>query len=283
VGKKVELIMDCPRCKATFKAMLYRTIWVEYPEDMELIMTDTINVAHCSACGLSERQPFPFLATNVRKNVAIWYEPIPDRNIDLDVELYRKHYGEDYFLARAPRIKDWTEFKAYLIELNKAPDIPHTVGDLARLKKRMQSAFAKATKPQRVSKSSNLIASLRIWAGKLRRACTPLRVRLSVRTKIASERLSSPVSPITKLEQAVSTWDRGQARIALAVFAVTIFEDRTALEFLFGKDANVETAIRRLTVSHLKVLHSIMAEIVPDDGSGDRAGRQSANTLKETL
>ena len=99
-------------------------------------------------------------------------------------------------------------------------------------------------------------------------------MRLFDRTKSKDRTKSSSVSvnPITKLEQAISTWDREQARIALAIFASTIFKDRAPLELIFGKGAKVETAIGRLTVSQLRVLYSIMTEIVPDDGGGDRAG-----------
>ena len=104
MSKKLELDLNCPSCQTAFKATLYRSIWVEFPEYMDLIQNNKINVVHCPACGFSEMPPFPFLATNVKKKIAVWYEPIPDRNIDSDVALYRRHYGEDFYLANAPRI-----------------------------------------------------------------------------------------------------------------------------------------------------------------------------------
>jgi hypothetical protein len=85
-----------------------------------------------------------------------------------------------------------------------------------------------------------------------------------IKAKIRGKSPSPTANPITKLEQAISTWDHEQARIALVIFAATIYKDRAPLEFLFGKGAKVETAIRHLTVSQLKVLHSTMTEIVPD-------------------
>jgi len=271
MSKKVELDMDCPRCKTAFKAMLYRTIWVEYPENMELITTNRINTVECPACGLSERQPFPFLATNARKNVAIWYEPIPDRNIDSDVALYRKHFGDNYFLATAERIKDWEEFKRRLIDLNKRSDAKPTVEEFDRLKQGMKSAYAGAAKSQQASATSSLIASLSNWAAKLRKSHIPVRLDSpsgEYGMGADGKRSTAPINPITKLEQAISTWDLDQARIALVIFSATIFKDRAPLEILFGKGAKVETAIRRLTMGHLRVLDSIMREIIPDDSDG---------------
>jgi hypothetical protein len=258
--------MDCPRCKAAFKAMLYRSIWVEDPENMELVMTDRINVVHCPACGLYERQPFPFLATNMGKKVAIWYEPIPDRNIDADIALNRMHFGDDYFLAKAPRIKDWTEFKTRLIELNQRPEVLSTVEDLARLKLGMRSAYAKTTKSR-----WNYTTFLSQMASFSKRRF-PIGFFRRNKPKADGRGCSTPVNPFAKLEGAISTWDREQARIALAIFASTIIKDRAPLETLFGRGAKVETAVVRLTVGQLKVLHSIMTEIVPDDGDDTRAG-----------
>ncbi len=272
MSKKVELDMDCPRCKTAFKAALYRTIWIEYPENMELIMNDTINVARCPACGLSEKQPFPFLATNAGKKVAVWYEPIPDRNIDSDAALYRKHFGEDYFLAKAERIESWAEFKQRLTELNRRPEVTPTLEEFASLKQGMKSAYAEAIKPRQNSRISGLIASFMAWATKLGRPHTSTRSASPGSENLArgaSKRSVAPVNPITKLEQSISTWDREQARIALAIFSATIFRDRAPLEALFGKGAKVETAIGRLTVGQLKVLYEIMTEIAPDKIDGE--------------
>jgi len=255
---------------------------------MELITTDRINVVQCPACGFSEKQPFPFLATNAGKHVAVWYEPIPDPNIDADVALFRKHYGDDCFYAKAPRIKNWEEFKVRLIELNKGSDVPPTTGDFVKVRQGMRSAYAEATISRRYSTISSPITALRAWVAKLSRGYTSFQLGRQAgkmggaaessigtgtdRNKKPSKSSSAPVSPLTKLEQAVSTWNREQARIALAIFAATIFAERAPLESLFGKGAKVETAIGRLTVSQLRVLYSIMTEIVPEDEDADRAG-----------
>jgi Zn ribbon nucleic-acid-binding protein len=170
VSKKVELELDCPRCQTAFKAALYRTIWVEFPENMDLIQKDQINLVQCPACGFSEMPPFPFLATNVKKKIAIWYEPIPDKNIASDIESYRRHHGEDSFYAKAPRIKDWVEFKSRLSQLNIRPEVPSTFEDLSKLKRAMQSAYAERNSSKQRSIISRFIALLKAWGFKRLRA-----------------------------------------------------------------------------------------------------------------
>jgi hypothetical protein len=160
MSKKVELDLNCPQCQTTFKATLYRTIWVEFPEYMDLIQNDRINVVRCPACNFSEMPPFPFLATNTKKRIAIWYEPIPDKIIDTDIELYRRHYGEDFYLANAPRIRNWEEFKSCLVQLNSRPDVPPKLEDLSKLKRGMQSAYAERNRSKQRSIISGFIALL---------------------------------------------------------------------------------------------------------------------------
>lgn len=147
MSKTLELDLSCPRCQTSFRATLHRTIWVEFQENMDLIENNQINLVHCPGCGLSEMPPFSFMATNVRKRIAVWYEPIPDPNIDSDIALYRKHFGVDSFYARAPRIRDWEEFKRRLAQLNNLPDVPATTEDFARLRRGMQSAYAQRREP----------------------------------------------------------------------------------------------------------------------------------------
>ena len=68
MSKKLELDLNCPCCQTTIKAALYRSIWVETPEHMDLIKDNQISVMHYPACGFSEMPPIPFLATNVKKS-----------------------------------------------------------------------------------------------------------------------------------------------------------------------------------------------------------------------
>jgi hypothetical protein len=166
MSKKLELDLNCPCCQTTIKATLYCSIWVETPEHMDPIQDNQINVVHCPACGFSEMPPFPFLATNAKKKIAVWYEPIADLNIDSDVALYRQHYGEDSFYAKAPRIKDWKEFKECLAQLNRRPDVPPTLEDLSKLKRGMQSAYAERNKSKKHSIISGFLALLSAWGFK---------------------------------------------------------------------------------------------------------------------
>ncbi|MGP8174781.1 MAG: hypothetical protein ACLP7O_09565 [Terracidiphilus sp.] len=72
---------------------------------------------------------------------------------------------------------------------------------------------------------------------------------------------------LSKFEKTILTWDREQARIALAVLA-TGHGDRGPIESIFGKGATVRTAIERLKVSNMKVLASTMMEIYPEPFDG---------------
>lgn len=80
-------------------------------------MNDEINSITCPKCKIKTRVEFPFLCTNIKRGIAIWYEPYYDSAIDKDLVDYSKHYGPDSFYARAPRIKNWEEFKRKLTEL----------------------------------------------------------------------------------------------------------------------------------------------------------------------
>ena len=115
MSKKLNIKIECD-CGKPFVASLYRSIWGEQPENRELVMSDNINVAVCPDCGEKIKVPLPFLYTNVPKKFAVWYEPQYDSNIDDDVAGYAKFMGKDSFYAKAPRIKNWQEFKDTIIK-----------------------------------------------------------------------------------------------------------------------------------------------------------------------
>jgi len=54
---------------------------------------------------------YSFLAVDVHKNFAVWYEPIPDDTIDSDILGYSILLGQDNFYSSAPRISNWNYFK----------------------------------------------------------------------------------------------------------------------------------------------------------------------------
>ncbi len=48
---------------------------------------------------------------DVKKQFAVWWEPVSDSQIDQDAIGYAKMFGEGNFYHTAPRIKNWEEFK----------------------------------------------------------------------------------------------------------------------------------------------------------------------------
>ena len=122
MSKTVKAGITCPACKNNFPTELYRTIWVEYPQNRSLIFNNEINAVTCPHCKHHERLKFPFLCTNVERGFALWYEPYHDPEIDKDIAGYRKVMGSESFHVKAPRISDWEDFKKKLLEMEaKAP------------------------------------------------------------------------------------------------------------------------------------------------------------------
>jgi hypothetical protein len=102
-----------------FNVTLHRTVWLEQPDKRDLVFSDKVNRFRCPKCGETVNTYFPFLATNVPKRVAVWYEPHPDPQIDKDTAAYKAQGGSKSFYALAPRIADWDEFKAKILELEQ--------------------------------------------------------------------------------------------------------------------------------------------------------------------
>lgn len=121
MSKKIEAAIGCPSCGNEFDVELYRTIWIEEPRNRELIFSDKINRFDCPTCKYHINTEFAFLCTNVRRKIAVWYEPEPDPQVEKDVAMYRAHMGRNSFYAQAPRVRDWEEFKAKIVELEANP------------------------------------------------------------------------------------------------------------------------------------------------------------------
>lgn len=116
MSKRIEAPIQCNNCHHQFNFTLYRSIWGEYPENRELVMSDQINVATCPSCGQRSKLAFPFIYTNVKQFFAVWWEPVHDPQIDRDKADYEQLLGPNNYLAAAPRVKDWEEFKATIIQ-----------------------------------------------------------------------------------------------------------------------------------------------------------------------
>ena len=116
MSKRIEAKIICPNCGNQFDFTLFRSIWGEYAENRELVMTDQINVASCTSCNHSSKLEFPFIYTNANQNFAVWWEPEFDTQIDKDSQEYSKMMGEGNYLATAPRIKSWDDFKNTILK-----------------------------------------------------------------------------------------------------------------------------------------------------------------------
>lgn len=111
MSKTINADLECSRCGAEFSAVLYQTIWVEDPDLRAEIFEDRVNVATCTRCGASSRVPMSFMATNSPSHFAVWYEPIPDEDIEIHRQGYEAMFGPGNYFSEAPRISDWQEFK----------------------------------------------------------------------------------------------------------------------------------------------------------------------------
>lgn len=116
MSKRLEAKINCPSCGNQFDFTLFRTIWGEYPENRELVMYNKINVATCPRCKTATKLEFPFMYTNAQQKFAVWWEPEFDAQIGKDSEGYVQMMGPGNYLAAAPRIKDWEEFKQTIIK-----------------------------------------------------------------------------------------------------------------------------------------------------------------------
>lgn len=82
-------------------------------------MSDKINVAKCPSCGDSTKLVFPFIYTNAKQHFAVWWEPEYDPQIDKDSAGYAGMLGEGNYLATAPRIRAWDEFKETILKFER--------------------------------------------------------------------------------------------------------------------------------------------------------------------
>jgi len=124
MSQKLKATITCPYCGNSHEMELYRSIWGEYPENKEFVLSDKINVAHCPYCHKDTKLPFSLLYTNTPKRIAVWWEPEFDLNVEEDQQKYRKFLPNSH-LAKALRIRDWEDFKAKIIELEN-----ENIGDI---------------------------------------------------------------------------------------------------------------------------------------------------------
>ncbi len=152
MSKKLDARITCPKCQCSFDFTIYRTIWGEYPENRELVMSDKINVATCPMCKASTKLETALMYTNSDDTFAVWWEPYHDPQIDSDVIGYSKLGGADNYLASAPRISDWSEFKQTILKFERGElsGSPLVMGD------DLMAGFVDLIKSQKKKKSGCL-------------------------------------------------------------------------------------------------------------------------------
>jgi len=101
MSKRIEAKISCPSCGNQFDFTLYRTIWGEYPENRELVMSNKINVSTCPNCKKATKLSYPFMHTNSKQQFAVWWEPEFDHQIGKDSEGYVQMMGAGNYLATA--------------------------------------------------------------------------------------------------------------------------------------------------------------------------------------
>ena len=156
MSKRIEAKITCPNCSNQFDFTLYRSIWGEYPENRELVMTNQINVASCPSCNHSTKLQYPFIYTNANQHFAVWWEPEFDAQIDSDAIGYAKMLGEGNYLATAPRIKSWSEFKNTILKFENG-ELKGKPGVIGKEMNDQMQGFMKHLKDQNKKKSSGCL------------------------------------------------------------------------------------------------------------------------------
>jgi hypothetical protein len=154
MSKRIESTITCPYCANQFPFTLFRSIWGEYPENRELVMSDKINVATCPSCNKSTKLPYPFFYTNAKQFFAVWWEPEYDSQIDKDAVGYAKMLGSGNYLATAPRIKDWNEFKKTILRFEKG-ELQGKPGVIGKQMQDQMDGFIKNIAQQNKKKENN--------------------------------------------------------------------------------------------------------------------------------
>lgn len=156
MSKRIEAKITCPNCSTQFDFTLYRSIWGEYPENRELVMSNKINVATCPSCKQSTKLLYPFIYTNANQHFAVWWEPEFDPQIDSDSEGYSKMLGAGNYLATAPRIKDWNEFKNTIVKFESGV-LKANAGTISKEMENQMQGFLKHLQNQNNKKNSGCL------------------------------------------------------------------------------------------------------------------------------
>jgi hypothetical protein len=154
MSKKVDAQITCPNCQNEFNISLYRTIWGEFKENRELVMSDEINVAVCPSCKNRTKLSYALMYTHKNPNFAVWWEPEHDSQIDIDIKDYIKYLGEGNYFATAPRIRDWQEFKNIILKFETGEIKANQGYANKELKKELEGYMAHLAKQNKKNKKT---------------------------------------------------------------------------------------------------------------------------------
>ena len=116
MSKQVKLGIQCSHCSHVYYDNFFRTIWGENEVYRNMVLNDEVNIATCPHCGFKFHVPLAMMYVDVQKGFAVWWEPNHDPGVDSDSASYAKMFGANSYYAKAPRIKDWEEFKRVVKE-----------------------------------------------------------------------------------------------------------------------------------------------------------------------
>jgi len=116
MSKQIRIDIKCPNCSSQYSDNFFRTIWGENKAFRNMVMSDNVNIARCPHCGHHFHLPLAMMYVDVETGFAVWWEPRHDSWIDSDSATYAEMFGADSYYAKAPRIKDWEEFKQIINE-----------------------------------------------------------------------------------------------------------------------------------------------------------------------
>jgi hypothetical protein len=156
MSQQIKTTVACPKCRQKLDATIFRTIWGEYPENRELVMSDKINSTTCPNCNTTTKWKFPLMYTNAHQQFAVWWEPYPDPQIDSDAIDFARMLGKKDYLATAPRIKDWEEFKETIVKYENGELKANSTKVVSKEMQEQMNGFLKHLKKQGKKKNGCL-------------------------------------------------------------------------------------------------------------------------------
>lgn len=111
MSKTYSAAFPCGACGNRIEATLFRTLWIEVPENRLMVFEDRVNAPLCGKCGTRNQIDASLMATNKEMNFAVWYDPEGDPDIDKMAGMFVVTMGEGNYMSTAPKVADWDEFK----------------------------------------------------------------------------------------------------------------------------------------------------------------------------